>query len=221
MSGFQGSRSHRTRGSWIPRLTGVGVVVVVAAGGLTAYLAANHSAVPRHEHHPPHHAPTLSSKVLKAQTVGLIDFGPDDDGDPFQNDPDDHPLMLRPTPAGLSFVTVPRSEVTDGSPQWTVNQMAGGTMIFIYAKTGKCLNAGKALVLAHCNLGIGQRWTPVHPMTELGQAFAAYRNDKTGTCLTAPPAPKEHQPADPGPAKMAACGPARDKSQEIAFWWGP
>jgi hypothetical protein len=232
MSGSLGSRPHRTRGSWIPRLTGVGVVVVVTAGGLTAYLAMHQSATSPGRHHHSHRQSALSSKVLKAQTVGLIDFGPDDDGDAFQHDSDDHPLMLKPTSLGLTFVTISRRMMADGSPDWTVNEMAGGSTIFIYGPDGQCLTArehastalkskvdGDLVDLAHCNLGRWQRWTPVHPTTELGQAFAAYRNDQAGYCLTAP-RPLKHGRANPGPATLAKCGPPRDRSQEIAFWWG-
>jgi hypothetical protein len=216
MSGPLSISPHRTKGSWIPRLTGAGAVVVLAAGGLTAYLSTHHQATVHSRH------PVLSSKVLSAQTVGLIDFGPDDDGNRFQNDRDDHPLMLKPTRAGLYFVTISAAQRHDGTPLWTANQMADGTEIFIYVPTGQCLTAvsgSGSVQLAHCDLQASQRWRAVNAMTELGQPFAAYSSELTGNCLTAPPAPSGHEPANPGPAKMAPCGQPRDKSQEIAFWW--
>jgi hypothetical protein len=208
MPGPLSARPHRTEGSWVPRLVGVGVIVVLAAGGLTAYLATATHATPPHRHH---HA-VLSSKVLKVQTVGIIDFGPDNDRDPFANDADDHPLMLRPTRAGMSFVAIPASVLASGVPVWTADQMAGGSQIFIYTPTGQCLTAHHGgLRLAHCDLSLSQRWRPLDEAISLGQAFAKYASAQTGRCLTAPA-------KDPGLATLAGCGP-RLKTQEIAFWW--
>jgi hypothetical protein len=218
MSGSMGGYPRRARGSRIPRLTGVAIVVVVAAGGLTAYLASHHAPAPRAARH---HA-ALSSKVLKAESVGVIDFGPDDDGDAFQHDADDHPLMLQPTRSGLYFVTISRSELSHGNPLWTVNQMGDHSVIFVYAPSGRCLTAARSshlVRLERCNLKPSQRWRATNPLTELGQAFAAYASELTGDCLTAPQPPTEKEPANPGRALLTPCGPVRDKRQEIAFWW--
>jgi|GEM_PF-792436 len=219
MPGSSSIRPHRAKGSWIPRLAGVGVVVVLTAGGVGFYLSSQHPApAPARKQHA-----ALSSKVVKAQTVGIVDFGPDDDKDAFNHDPDDHPLMLRPTSAGLDFVVISTFELASGTPLWTANQMADGSEIFIYTPTGRCLAAARgsrSVTLTRCNLGLSQRWRPLHATVTLGQAIAAYANELTGDCLTAPPPPaSDHGPASPGPATMAACGPARDKTQEIAFWW--
>jgi len=223
MPGSSSFRSPRAKGSWVPRLAGLGVVAVLTAGGLGIYLGTQHPAAPQSPPAARHHHAALSSKVVKAQTVGIIDFGPDDDGDPFIHDPDDHPLMLQPTGSGIRWVVITAAELSSGTPQWTANQMADGSEIFIYTPDGRCLSGGRGarpLALRRCNLGIAQRWRPVHATTVLGQPIAAYANGQTGDCLTAPPAPaKDASPADPGPATLTACGPARDKSQEIAFWW--
>jgi len=212
-------RPRRAKGSWTLRLAGVGVVVVLAAGGLTYYLGSQHPA-PSKRHH---QRAALSSRVVKAQTVGIIDFGPDDDGDAFANDTDDHPLMLRPARSGrLVFAVIPPSVRANGTPKWTANQMGDGSEIFIYTPTGRCLTAGQSagtVLLARCNLSRSQRWQPVHAGTVLGQAVAAYANALTHGCLTAPPPKGEHGSANPGPAILTPCGPARDKKQEIAFWW--
>jgi len=209
MPGPLSARPHRTKGSWVPRLAGVGVIVVLAAGGLIAYLATADHAAPPHRHH---HA-VLSSKVLKVQTVGIIDFGPDDDHDPFAHDADDHPLMLRPTRAGITFEAIPASVLASGVPVWTADQMADGSEIFIYTPTGQCLTAHHGgLRLSHCDLSLSQRWRPLDEATSLGQTFAKYASAQTGRCLTAPA-------KDPGLATLADCGPARLKTQEIAFWW--
>lgn len=196
------------------------IVVVLAGGGLAAYLASAPSpsqAAPRHRHSP------VARRVLSTQTTGVIDFGPDDDRDAFANDPDDHPLQLRPTGSAINFVTISASQLATGVPLWTANQMGDGTLIFIYVPNGECLTPspnGTTVMLAHCTLQTSQRWRPVNPTTALGQPVAQYANASTGRCLTAPPPPAhDHDPPNPGPAALAACGPARDKTQELAFWW--
>ncbi len=222
MPGSSGLRPRRAKGSWIPRLAGIGVAAVLAAGGLAFYLGSQHPVPrpPRHHHHRPI---SLSSKVVKAQTVGIIAFGADDDRDAFGKDPDDHPLMLQPTKAGLEFVAIPASQMANGTPQWTANQMGDGSEIFIYTPTGRCLTATafSQLTLSHCNLTRSQRWRPVRALTVLGQAVSAFANEAAGSCLTAPPPNTERGPANPGAATLAPCGPTRDRTQEIAFWWSP
>lgn len=196
------------------------VVVVLTAGGLAVYLASgrNHSQPAPHRQHL-----TLSARVLSSQTVGVIDFGPDDDRDAFANDPDDHPLQLQPVGASIRFVTISPAELSAGVPLWTANTMSDGTEIFIYIQSGLCLTAvhgGQAVALSHCTLQLSQRWRPTRVATTLGQPVAQYANAQTGDCLTAPlPPAHSHSPANPGPATLSACGPAGDKSQEIAFWW--
>src|SRR5215470_7555039 len=136
MPGPLTARPHRSKGSWIPRLTGVGVVAVVAVGGLVAYLTSAHN-VTHHRHHH-HRRAVLSSKVLRMETVGIIDFGPDDDRDPFAHDADDHPLMLQPGHGGLQFAAIPVAELAAGIPVWTADHMSDGSDIFIDTATGQC-----------------------------------------------------------------------------------
>lgn len=218
MPGPRRTRPRRARGSWIPRLAGAAVVAVVAIGGLVAYLVTAHQP-PAHRGVPSGHRHTvLSSHVVSAEAAGIIDFGPANDGDPFITG-DDHPLMLQPVSSGLEFVPVPHAEIKAGVPVWTVDQMAGGSDIFVYSATGKCLTAvpggrGAAgrLRLAHCDLGPSQRWQPQDGQVALGQPYARYANAQTGSCLTAPS-------ARPGPAALQACKSPLPKSQQIAFWW--
>jgi hypothetical protein len=203
---------HRSQGSWIPRLTGLGVVGVLAIGGLVAYLVSAHH-VAQHKHH--HRRAVLSAKVVKKETVGIIDFGPDNDRDAFRGDKDDHPLMLQPRGGGLEFVRIPVAELTAGMPVWTADHMSDGSDIFIYTATGQCLSAsarGDKIVLAHCDLGTSQRWRPVDSASALGQAYAKYASARSGLCLTAPRARQ-------GPATLRKCGSAKGKAQQIAFWW--
>ena len=209
----RGSRPYRAKGSSVPRLAGMSVVLVLAVGGLAAYLASTHphqAAAPRR-----HKQTALASRVLKVQSVGIIDFGPDDDGDDFRYRPDDHALMLQPEAGVISFVAIPAAELSSGEPNWTDDQMADGSHIFIYAATGQCLSAGRnpaVLRLARCNLSIAQRWRPIDASAAQGQAFAKYANAETGRCLSAPR-------TEPGPARLTRCGPPQMKNQEIAFWW--
>jgi hypothetical protein len=222
---------HRAKGSWIPRFAGAAVVVVVAGGGLAIYLgtARGHEPVKAKQHHS---GPSV--KVVSVQTIGLVDFGPYDDGDPWQNDYDDHPLMLVEKASAVDFVLIPRSQITTGTPEWTANQMSSGGEIFIYVPNGQCLTAmsnaststgssaaGGLVGLTHCDLGLRQRWRPVHARVLLGEPIAQYQNVATRGCLTAGGGPGSA--SKQGPARLAACGPAhgaaRAKNQEIAFWW--
>ena len=224
MPGRRAARPYRAKGSSIPRLAGVGVVLLLALGGLAAYLAStrhNQAGAPNTHQHT-----GLSSRVLKVQNVGIVDFGPADDGDSFVGIQDDHPLMLLRQAGRAEFVMIPASALAAptsggaGVPAWTDNQMADGSHIFIYTATDRCLSAGltsagrnpAAVRLARCNLSLAQRWRPIDASAAQGQAFAKYANAQTGGCLTAPR-------TKPGPARLTKCGPLRMKNQEIAFWW--
>jgi hypothetical protein len=211
MPGPFAASPHRAKGSWAPRLAGVAVIVVIAGGVLGVYLGTAHTKHPARPK-PQHQQAALSGKVVSVQTVGIIDFGPYDDGDPWQNDPDDHPLMLMGTGTSVNFVGIPARELASGTPDWTADQMSDGSEIFIYVPTGKCLNPlGRGLQLTHCNLDLAQRWKVLNSEVVLGQAIAQYANARTGACLTAP--------RTPGPASLAPCGKPRTKTQEIALWW--
>jgi len=219
MPGRRAARPYRAKGSRVPRLAGAGVVFLLAVAGLAAYLASAHhnqAGAPKQHRHT-----VLSSRVLKVQNVGIVDFGPADDGDSFVGNQDDHPLMLVRQAGSPTFVVIPASALAAptsggaGVPVWTDNQMADGSNIFIYTSSGQCLAAGRtpgALRVARCDLSLAQRWRPTNPGDALGQAFAEYANAKTGGCLTAPG-------KKPGPARLTRCGPPGTKNQEIAFWW--
>src|SRR5215471_17380462 len=113
---------HRTEGSWTPRLAGIGGIVVLAGAVLAVYLGTAHGQAPAAPAH--HKPPPLASKVTSVQTVGLVDFGvyDDNDGNAWQNDTDDHPLMLLKTGSTISFVRIPRSMIVSGTPEWTADQ---------------------------------------------------------------------------------------------------
>ena len=185
---------------------------MLAGGGLAVYLGA----AAGHQEPTARPRPTARSvRVVSALTVGLIAFGPDDDGDPWTNDPEDHPLMLRPSRPYPVFAQIPRPELTAGTPQWTADKMADGSVIFIDIATGQCLTAsasGTRVVLAHCDLSPLQHWRARGQRTVFGQSVAQYQNIGSGGCVTAP--------RIAGQALLSRCGRAGTRSQEIAFWWG-
>ncbi|HET9897438.1 MAG TPA: hypothetical protein VFQ44_21105 [Streptosporangiaceae bacterium] len=185
--------------------------MVLAGGALGMYLGTSHAThvvVRSHQHHR-----RVPAKVVSVQTIGIIDFGPFDDGDPWQGDTEDHPMMLLSKDRVVQFAPIPPQEISAGTPQWTANQMTDGSEIFIYVPTGQCLSApgGAGLELSHCDLSRDQRWHRLNSRVLFGQAVAQYANAKTGGCLTA----MHH----PGPARLTRCGKARTRTQEIAFWW--
>ena len=213
MPGPYATPPHRTKGSWTPRLAGVGAIVVLAGGVLAVYLGTAHGQAPSA---PEHHQPPLASKVASVQTVGLVDFGVYDDGDAWQNDADEHPMMLLQAGGSINFVRIPPSEIATGTPEWTEDQLTEGGDIFIYVPTGQCLTAGGSggLSLTHCNLGASQRWRELHSEVILTEPIVQFANVSTGRCLTAG--------RKPGPASLTICASPRNKrfkSQEIAFWW--
>ena len=65
MPGQRSTKGSRARGSWLSRLTGIAIVVVLASGGTAAYLLTVH---PKQVH------PTkpLPTTVVSVQTVGLV-----------------------------------------------------------------------------------------------------------------------------------------------------
>lgn len=192
--------------------------MVLAGGALAFYLASVHSRAPVVA--PTHHAmPPLASKVASVQTVGLVGFGVYDDGDPWQNDSDDHPLILLGHGSMINFVRIPQRQIVSGTPEWTADQLTDGGDTFIYVPTGQCLTAsgGGELSLSRCDLATDQRWREVDSEVIRTEPIAQYANVSTGRCLTAP--------RNPGPALMTTCASPhtphtkRFKSQEIAFWW--
>jgi hypothetical protein len=208
MPGQRHSAGPRGRDSWLPRLAGIGVVVVVAVAGVTAYLLAVH---PRQHHH----ADSLPTRVVSYQTAGLVvqASGPGTSAGQL--------LQLLGTDGGAEFTQLGIAQQQAGSPQWTADLMAGGTYIFIYLKNAQCLTAvGPAgnpkLELRHCNLQAQQRWRRPAAVsaTIAGHQFYTYANVADGTCLTQS-GPQGSQGYGAG---LAPCRPA-DPAQLIAFWW--
>jgi hypothetical protein len=206
MPGQRRTVRPRTRGSWLPILTGLGAIVLLAGAGTAAYLVAFHPAKPTHP-------VSLPSRVLGVQTVGLIGEVPP------STSASSLVQLLSPRPAP-AFSPVPQSEAVSGTPEWTADQMAGGTYIFIYLPTGQCL-ASKgparrpALALQHCALSSpGQRWQRLGTaVLSTGHDFYEFRNVGSAKCISQIAAGRAVG------ADLAPCNPAKPPSELIAFWW--
>lgn len=196
----------RRRASWLPRLLGIGVVVVLAGAGVIAYVAGVRP-------HAVRHRTTLPSRVVSGQTVGLVTQTASSSPQLLQLlDPHGRPGFL-PLSAGAA--------AAPGTGQWTANQMADGSYIFIFLPSGDCLTAvgppaRPALTLAHCELTAQQRWRRTSATSQSDQhAFFQYANLADGKCLgeTGPQAGGEFG------AGLTTCSASPDADQFLAFWW--
>jgi hypothetical protein len=198
----------RTRGSWLPRLAGIGVIVLLAAGGVAAYLVSLHPAAARH-------ATALPTRVLSSQTVGLVARNPGPGSSAGQL------LQLLGPRRAPRFSPLGQAQEQTGSPQWTADLMSGNSYIFIFLPTGQCLAAGgragqPQLALQHCDLGTAQRWRRTHnPVTSQGHEFYQYANLGDAACLTQ----SGQLTAQSFGAALEACSVSPPASQLIAFWW--
>jgi Ricin-type beta-trefoil lectin domain-like len=208
MPGQRRTAGPHARESWLPRLAGIGVVVLLAGGGVTGYLLAVHPSAP-------HHAAPLPTRVLSYQTVGLIAQVAEPGSTAGQL------VQLLSSTGPPQFTPLEPVQAAEGSPQWTADEMAGGTYIFIYLKTGRCLSAtgsrGRArLALQHCDLGAQQRWRrTAAPVLTQRHDFYQYANVADGSCLTQ----TGLLPGQVYGANLAACVASDPPSQLIAFWW--
>jgi hypothetical protein len=207
MPGQRQSAGSRASGSWLPRLTGLAVVVLLAAAAVTAYLVAFHPAGKRR-------TPPLPTRVVSYQTVGLVVAN-------TQSGTTDQLLQLMGEHGAVRFSPVAQAQQAEGSPEWTADLMAGGTYIFIYLPTGQCLSAvGSArepkLALRHCDLGGTQRWRRTQTAV-LVQAhdFYQYANLGDGSCVTQAGA----LPEQIFGASLSACSSPQAADQLVAFWW--
>jgi hypothetical protein len=189
-------------------MTGVSVVVLLAAGGVAAYLVEFHPAAARP-------AAPLPNRVVSYQTVGLITQS-------TQQTSSGARLLQLLSPQGtLQFSPVDRAQEQVGSPQWTADLMAGNTYIFIFLPTGDCLAATASkrqpkLTLEHCDLKAEQRWRRTQSgVARRGHDFYQYANLGDGDCLTQ----AGEQSGQVFGASLATCSPSAAVDQLIAFWW--
>jgi hypothetical protein len=199
----------RARGSWLPRLAGIGVVVVLAVGAVTAYLVVVHPAKARP-------VLPLSNKVITYQTVGLVA-----QETPSGSGSQQLLLQLLSPASDPEFSRISPAELGGGPGQWTADLMVGKNYIFIYLASGDCLSAvGTArsprLALRHCDLRASQRWRRVGPaVLSQGHDFYQYANLGDGSCL----AQARALPGSAWGASLSACSPTPPADQLIAFWW--
>ena len=115
----------------------------------------------------------LPTRVLGTQAIGLVNPGP-----PPQAGASADPQTFLASRSDLSFVTAEQA-----GADWTADQMAGGTYIFIYLPNGLCL-----AVLA----GVGRGPGPVQPRRRPAVGPAAPGQPAagltTGSCATWPAA---------------------------------
>jgi hypothetical protein len=180
------------------------VIVVLAAGAVTGYLVTLH---------PLAHATTLSTRVVSAQTVGLV--AENAQGSPGQL------VQLLDRRGAPKFSQVSQAEQQSGSGQWTADLMSGGSYIFIFLPSDTCLGAagsarGTRLVLQHCDLQASQRWRRLGSATPgQGHSFYRYANMADRSCLTE----GGELPGSVWTAGLSGCTTARATSQLVAFWW--
>ena len=197
---MRGKRTSRTRGSRAPRLVGAGLAVLLAGAGVAAYLvvARSHAG-----------AAALPTRVLTTQAIRLVSQQPPAARSAVQE-------TLLPARSGLAF-----AQVTQPGADWTADEMAGGTYVFIYLPNGLCLGSPmsvipSALTLARCNLQASQRWERVHPVVGgTGLDYWQLRNLADRRCLTAGAAPGAS--AARFPARLERCQASPGWSQLIAF----
>jgi hypothetical protein len=205
----QAAATRRTRGSWTPRIAGIAAAVLVACGAAVGYAVASPTGAARH-------AARLSGRVSAVQTVGIVGQAGGTLGDAAAQ------RVLAARGGRLLFTPVPAADLPQGDPQWTVDTMADGTYIFIYAPTGSCLAAAGrpghgAPALRRCDLGPEQRWRPLSATLESGgHQYAQYRNLGTGRCL----ATAGSAATSLAPPALVTCGPGSPVRQLVSFYWG-
>src|SRR5450755_3556586 len=203
------SGTGRTRGSWTPRIAGIGAVVLVAVGGAVAYSVASSAS----DSPSPAQLPT---RVQSIQTVGIIGQVTD----PARGS---SPLrQLNVTSAGLQLGPLPPASLPQGDPQWTADSIVGGTFVFIYAPSGQCLavtgpRRRPVVTLRRCDLGPDQRWQRLRTVVQPdGHEYGQLRNLRSGRCVTAGDAGAGT--ASPA-AFLARCDSAAPPRQLLSFWW--
>jgi Ricin-type beta-trefoil lectin domain-like len=195
---------RRTRGSWTPRIIGIGAVVLVAIFGAIVYLVASPARASRHPEQ-------LSTRVQSFQTVGLVGQIPAGHSTALR--------LLGISNTSLAFGPMPPTSLPQGDPQWTADTMVGGTYVFIYAPSGKCLAAtgqGATLSLQRCDLGAGQRWQRASGGVQSGgHEYDQYRNLASGQCLATGSTRRGGRAA----AGLAVCARQVPARQLVSFWW--
>ena len=204
MPGQRHTARPRTRGSRLPRLAGLGVIVVLAAGGAGVYVAGFHPAAVKHP------AP-LPTRVASTLTVGLMA----------------EPAGAPGSAAGMVQLLSPQQQPAfapvsigqQGQPEWIADVMTDGGYIFIYLPTSRCLAVGgprarPQLSTQRCDLSRAQRWHRLgRGVLMAGHDFYQFENLADGKCIA-----QGSGPAGQGtPAGLAACDQDRPTRQLLAL----
>lgn len=182
--------------------------MLLAGSAVAVYLLAGQRPAAKHDSR-------LSGRVASVQTVGLATPGPT-----RQAGSAAAPALLLVSPPGLTFNTAKPTDLPADYPEWTADQMVGGSYVFIYISTGRCLasTAAAAATLQRCDLSERQRWTRVYQSTDAsGQNYFQLRNAADGRCLTVS-GPDEAAGSGGAGAQLQRCGSGASWRQLIAFW---
>jgi hypothetical protein len=181
---------------------GTGFALLLAVAGVAAYLIVGGT-------HDRKDASVLPTRVVGTQAVGIANTGP-----PPQAGAGPAPETLLASHSALVFaVNGP------AAAQWTSDQMAGGTYIFIYLPNGLCLasRAGRrapTVTLERCDLQASQRWLRLRPTVgSNGLDYWELRNLADNRCLTAGQAIRKGEPA----AQLEPCQASPGWQQQVAF----
>jgi hypothetical protein len=191
---MRGKRSPRTRsrGSRAPRLAGTGFALLLAVAGVAAYLIVGRANGTKQ-------ASVLPTRVVSTQAVSIAVSGPALQAETLVAAHSDLVFTVN-GPAGV---------------QWTSDQMAGGTYIFIYLPDGLCLAArasrhAPVVTLERCDLQASQRWVRQDPSVGTdGLDYWQLRNLADGRCLAAGPTGSA--------AQVAPCQASPGWRQQVAF----
>jgi hypothetical protein len=181
---------------------GAGFALLVAVAGVAAYLIVGGT-------HDRKDASVLPTRVVSTQAVNIVNTGPVSQagGSPA-------PGTLLASHSDLVFtVNGP------AGAQWTSDQMAGGTYIFIYIPDGQCLTSRAsphawAVTLQRCNLQASQRWLRQHPNVGAnGLDYWQLRNLAYDRCLADGKAVGNRQSA----AQLEPCEASPGWRQQVAL----
>jgi hypothetical protein len=176
---------------------GTGFALLLAVAGVAAYLIVGGT-------HDNKDALVLPTRVVATQAVGIVNSGPASQSNE----------ALVASHANLVFTANGPSGI-----QWTSDEMAGGTYIFIYLPDGLCLTAEQAALavaatLQRCDLQANQRWLRQLPSVGAnGLDYWQLRNLADRRCLaTGQPISKSESAA-----ALERCQAPPGWRQQVAF----
>jgi Ricin-type beta-trefoil lectin domain-like len=154
-----------------------GVAAALAAIGVVVMLLTSGS---------PAASPTpLATDITSSQAVGLANLGPL----PAGTGPAGAETLLSRSQARLTFTPSGGGDTVQPGQQWQADQMGGGAYVLVFTPDGQCLTAaatshGATARLAHCALGLSQRWAHPYLGTDrAGRGYWQLRSAADGRCI--------------------------------------